>query len=142
MAVPKVVEWHFHPPLRGTLRGLQTFWNMRKWNCPWAHKGGFCSPVCYNRASLGDLWAEYKKKRSSVGLLTSTCHHGRVLLALRDRFENWLWALVVLLIIGYCHLLGYNPGYWLAFLLDIPWEGISYIMEMINSPLCRRWGAE
>jgi len=28
------------------------------------------------------------KKKSSVGLLTNTCHHGRVLQALRDRFEN------------------------------------------------------
>jgi len=28
------------------------------------------------------------KKKSSVGLLTSTCRHGRVLQALRDRFEN------------------------------------------------------
>lgn len=82
------------------------------------------------------------KEKSSVGLLTSTCHHGRVLPALRDRFENWSWALVLLLIIGYCPLLGHNPGYLVAFLLVIPWEGLSYIMELINSPLCRKWGAE
>jgi hypothetical protein len=39
----------------------KTFWNMWKWNCWWAHKGGICSPVCWTGTNYGGLQAEYKE---------------------------------------------------------------------------------
>jgi len=38
------------------------FWDMWKWNCPWAHKGELCSPVFGPEPALGILRQNIKKK--------------------------------------------------------------------------------
>jgi hypothetical protein len=49
-------------------------------------------------------------KRLSVGLLTNTWYYGIVLPALKDRLKDLSLALVLLLNIYYCPLIGCNPG--------------------------------
>jgi hypothetical protein len=49
-------------------------------------------------------------KKFSAGCINSTWHCARVLPALRDRLKSWSRAFVLLLRLGYCPLIGRNPG--------------------------------
>lgn len=40
----------------------RTFWNKRKWNCQWVHKGVFRLPVCRTRAGLRICRQNIKEK--------------------------------------------------------------------------------
>jgi len=126
MAVPKGNEWHFHPPLCGTLfespnildyvemkmpmrsQESDLFTRLLEWNQPWG--------------SPGRIW----RKRLTAGLVTSKRQSRRVLPALRDQLENSSQALAQLQRPGFCSLIEFNPGLLLAFSMDItPWEDIS-----------------
>jgi len=99
--------------------GPRTFRDTWKWNCWWAHKGGNCSPVCWN-LPLGSL-GRLQEERWNPALTTSMWQCSGVLPLLRDRLENWSQAQVLLPRLGQYPLTEYNPGS----LLDVtPWEDI------------------
>ena len=103
-------------------------------------QGGVVLNSLLGQSWPGGLKAEYKAEESVVDSLASTWHCGKVLSASRDRLENWSRTVVMLL--GYCPLIGCNPG-WLQVLTGhYTLKRQLYIMGLADSLLCRLCRAE
>jgi hypothetical protein len=88
----------------------------------------------------GDLKAEYKAEKSSVDSLAITWHCGKVLLAPRDRLENW--SRTVVLLLDYCPVNGCNQGWLPALTRHYILKRQLYVMGLTDSLLPRLCSAE
>jgi hypothetical protein len=151
--VPKGFEWHLYPPHCGTLLGPWTFWNMWKCNCHCTHKGGFCSRVCWTKASLGGLRAEYTENIQCCLVNQRTTPWQGLTRTQRQAWESILGSRPA----AKTRLLFFNRTEFnrLLFFNRTEFRVVTglltehntlrrhfYIMGLIDSPLCRRCRAQ